>query len=121
MKKYLAYRSEDGSQYLLPVVKNAERMVVEETLDHGYLSPYGVDDFSKLATTLLLGNIEKQWKEGTVRNNLFTFNYNTYTRYTYNQCINNYLITEHKYTYYLLYETNTTDFYFSILFILYDV
>lgn len=64
---YLAYKSEDGSQYLLPVVKHAERVVLEETLDHSYLPPHGIDDFSKQATTLLLGNIEKQWKEGMVR------------------------------------------------------
>lgn len=62
----LVYRSEGGSVYLLPVVKKAEKMVLDETLNHNYLPLLGIEEFSKSISTLVLGNIEKQWKDGTV-------------------------------------------------------
>jgi len=58
---------EDGGLYLLPVVKKAENMVVNDTLSHDYLSPTGIEGFTKSASKLLLGDIEKQWKDGTVK------------------------------------------------------
>ncbi|XP_001943882.1 aspartate aminotransferase, cytoplasmic [Acyrthosiphon pisum] len=63
---YGTFRSEDGSNYLLPVVKRAENMVVNDTLNHNYLSPTGIEGFTKSACRLLLGDIEKLWKDGKV-------------------------------------------------------
>lgn len=63
---YSVYRSDDGSLYFLPVVKKAEQMVVKETENHNYLPTFGVHDFTKVACTLLLGDIEKQWNDGMV-------------------------------------------------------
>uniref|UniRef100_A0A481MQI8 aspartate transaminase n=1 Tax=Nipponaphis monzeni TaxID=196483 RepID=A0A481MQI8_9HEMI len=60
------YRSEDGDLYLLPVVKKAQQMVLEETLNHNYLSIRGIDEFTKAACTLILGDIEKQWNDETI-------------------------------------------------------
>ncbi|XP_060842917.1 aspartate aminotransferase, cytoplasmic-like isoform X1 [Rhopalosiphum padi] len=63
---YGTFRSEDGSLYMLPVVKKAENMVVNDTSSHNYLSPTGIEGFTKLACKLLLGDIEKQWKDGMI-------------------------------------------------------
>jgi len=52
---------------LLPVVKKAENMVVNDTSCHNYLSPTGIEGFAKSASKLLLGDIEKQWKDGMVK------------------------------------------------------
>jgi len=49
------------------VVKRAENMVVNDTLSHEYLSPAGIEGFSKLACCLLLGDIEKLWNDGKVK------------------------------------------------------
>jgi len=58
---------EDGSNYLLPVVKRAENMVVNDTISHNYLSPTGIEGFTKSASRLLLGDIEKLWNDGKVK------------------------------------------------------
>lgn len=63
---YLVYRSEDGNLYYLPVVKKTEKMVLDKTENHDYLSTFGHAIFSKEITKLLLGDIDKQWAEGTV-------------------------------------------------------
>ncbi|XP_027851284.2 aspartate aminotransferase, cytoplasmic-like isoform X1 [Aphis gossypii] len=63
---YGTFRSEDGSPYLLPVVKKAEQMIVNDISSHNYLSPTGIEGFTKSASKLLLGDIEKQWKDGTI-------------------------------------------------------
>lgn len=63
---YLVYRSEDGCVYLLPVVKKAENVILEETLDHNYVPLLGIEEFSKSVSSLVFGDIEKQWKDGTV-------------------------------------------------------
>jgi len=63
----LAFRSEDTSQYLLPVVKRAENMVINDTSSHDYLSPAGIEGFTKSASSLLLGDIDQLWKEGMVK------------------------------------------------------
>jgi len=47
-------------------VKKAQQMVLEETINHDYLSITGIDEFSKAACSLVLGDIEKQWNNGTV-------------------------------------------------------
>jgi len=49
------------------VVKRAESMVINDTSNHNYLSPIGIEDFTKSACRLLLGDIEKLWKDGKVR------------------------------------------------------
>jgi len=48
------------------VVKRAENIVVNDTLSHNYLSPTGIEGFTKSACGLLLGDIEKLWKDGKV-------------------------------------------------------
>uniref|UniRef100_A0A2H8TUG7 aspartate transaminase n=1 Tax=Melanaphis sacchari TaxID=742174 RepID=A0A2H8TUG7_9HEMI len=63
---YGTFRAEDGSPYLFPVVKKAENMVINDTLTHNYLPTTGLECFSKSASKLLLGDIEKQWKDGTI-------------------------------------------------------
>ncbi|KAE9541758.1 hypothetical protein AGLY_003749 [Aphis glycines] len=63
---YGTFRMEDGGLYLLPVVKKAENMVVNDTSSHDYLSPIGIEGFKKSTSKLLLGDIEKQWKDGTI-------------------------------------------------------
>ncbi|XP_022173896.1 aspartate aminotransferase, cytoplasmic-like [Myzus persicae] len=60
------FRLEDTSQYLLPVVKRAENMVVNDTSSHDYLSPAGIEGFTKSASRLLLGDIDPLWQEGKI-------------------------------------------------------
>jgi len=58
-----AYRTEEGKPWVLPVVKKAEKAIVEdETLNHEYLPVLGLDSFSSAATGLLLGDDSIQIK-----------------------------------------------------------
>jgi aspartate aminotransferase len=60
-----AYRTEEGKPWVLPVVKKAEKAIVEDTtLNHEYLPVLGLDSFSKAATALLLGEDNQQVKNG---------------------------------------------------------
>jgi len=49
------------------VVKRAENMVVNDTSSHDYLSPAGIEGFTKSACRLLLGDIDQLWKDGMVK------------------------------------------------------
>lgn len=63
---FLAYRTDDGKPYYIPVVKKAEGMVLESTTNHEYLPILGLESFTKSASQLLLGDIAKRQEEGTV-------------------------------------------------------
>lgn len=65
---FTAYRTDEGKPYYLPVVKKAERMVLESTTNHEYLPILGLESFTKSASQLLLGDITKQQEEGSVIN-----------------------------------------------------
>lgn len=59
----LAYRTEEGKPWVLPVVKKAEKAVVEDdTLNHEYLPVLGLESYSSAATALLLGEDSIQIK-----------------------------------------------------------
>lgn len=60
-----AYRTEEGKPWVLPVVKKAEKAIVDDaTLNHEYLPVLGLDSFSSAATGLLLGDDSIQIKNG---------------------------------------------------------
>ncbi|GJJ69711.1 aspartate aminotransferase, cytoplasmic [Entomortierella parvispora] len=62
-----AYRTEEGKPWVLPVVKKAARIMVnDDSLDHEYLPILGQDAFRKAATQLILGADSKALKEGRV-------------------------------------------------------
>ncbi|UYV78954.1 GOT1 [Cordylochernes scorpioides] len=51
-----AYRQIDGKPWVLPVVRMAEKQIAnDDALNHEYLSILGMEDFTKAASTLLLG------------------------------------------------------------------
>lgn len=66
MNHFTAYRTNEGKPYYLPVVKKAENIVLESTVNHEYLPVLGLESFTKAASQLLLGDITKQQEEGTV-------------------------------------------------------
>jgi aspartate aminotransferase len=52
----IAYRTEEGKPWVLPVVKKAEKAIVDDvSLNHEYLPVLGLDSYSTAATKLLLG------------------------------------------------------------------
>lgn len=60
---FLAYRTEEGKPWVLPVVKKAEKAIVDDdSLNHEYLPVLGLDSFSSAATGLLLGDDSIQIK-----------------------------------------------------------
>ena len=44
-----AYRGDDGAPYVLPVVRKAEKVVLEAAMNHEYAGIQGVDDFLKVS------------------------------------------------------------------------
>ncbi|EGF81930.1 hypothetical protein BATDEDRAFT_19087 [Batrachochytrium dendrobatidis JAM81] len=51
-----AYRDNDGNPWILPVVKKAERMIIENSsLDHEYLPIDGIRSFAEASARLILG------------------------------------------------------------------
>lgn len=51
-----AYRTEEGKPWVLPVVKETEQSITADpTINHEYLPVCGLENFTKAATTLLLG------------------------------------------------------------------
>lgn len=50
-----AYRDESGRPYVLEVVREAERLILEGGLDHEYLPQDGLSDFNSAAAKLLFG------------------------------------------------------------------
>ncbi|XP_025406290.1 aspartate aminotransferase, cytoplasmic [Sipha flava] len=61
-----AYRTEEGKPYYIPVVKKAEELVLQDTVNHEYLPILGFEPFTKAASQLLLGDIIKRQEEGTI-------------------------------------------------------
>lgn len=61
-----AYRTEEGKPYYIPVVKKAEGLVLQSTVNHEYLPILGFEPFTKAASQLLLGDITQRQEEGTV-------------------------------------------------------
>ncbi|KAF9283155.1 Aspartate aminotransferase, cytoplasmic [Mortierella alpina] len=60
-----AYRTEEGKPWVLPVVKKADHILVDdENLDHEYLPILGLEPFRKAATALILGSDSKAITEG---------------------------------------------------------
>ncbi|XP_023238600.1 aspartate aminotransferase, cytoplasmic-like, partial [Centruroides sculpturatus] len=58
------YRTNEGKPWVLPVVRKVEKAMAEdETLNHEYLSQLGMEEFSKLATRMLLGEDSVALKE----------------------------------------------------------
>lgn len=64
--RFLAYRTDEGKPYYIPVVKEAESVVLDGTLNHEYLPILGLESFTKAASQLLLGDITQRQEEGTV-------------------------------------------------------
>jgi len=62
-----AYRTNEGKPWVLPVVRKAEKLIAnDESLNHEYLPILGLEEFSNLATKLLLGDDSAPIKEGRV-------------------------------------------------------
>ena len=66
----LAYRTDEGKPWILPVVKKVEEMIAqhikEEKLNHEYLPVLGLDAASSASTKMLLGSDSPILKEGRV-------------------------------------------------------
>lgn len=53
---YLAYRTDKGQPWVLPVVRTAEKeLAQDETLNKEYLPVLGLEAFTNVATKMLLG------------------------------------------------------------------
>jgi len=64
---FLAYRTDDGKPWVLPVVRKTEQaMAGNETLNHEYLPVLGLDSFSSAAVRMLIGSDNKAIAEGRV-------------------------------------------------------
>ncbi|KAI9032081.1 pyridoxal phosphate-dependent transferase [Hyaloraphidium curvatum] len=61
-----AYRDDQGRPWVLPVVRKAEKMVLEGGYDHEYLPMEGYAPFTKLSAELILGEGSKPLAEGRV-------------------------------------------------------
>lgn len=60
-----AYRTEEGKNWVLPVVHEAEvKLANDPTLDHEYLPVLGLEKFTRAATELVLGSDSVAIKEG---------------------------------------------------------
>ena len=64
---FIAYRSNEAKPWVLPVVRKAEVAIAnDDTLNHEYLGQLGMDQFSSLATRMLLGEDSAAVKENRV-------------------------------------------------------
>ncbi|KAF9382791.1 Aspartate aminotransferase, cytoplasmic, partial [Podila verticillata] len=62
-----AYRTEEGKPWVLPVVKKADHILVnDDNLDHEYLPILGLESFRKASAKLILGADSKAIAEGRV-------------------------------------------------------
>lgn len=63
----LAYRTEEGKPWVLPVVKKVEKdLAADETQNHEYLPILGMTSFTESATVMLLGKNNSALVEGRV-------------------------------------------------------
>lgn len=70
----IAYRTDDGKPWVLPVVRRTEQaMAANEVMNHEYLPVLGLDSFSSAATRMLLGKDNKAIAEGRVSNSRYRF------------------------------------------------
>ncbi|KAG0413702.1 hypothetical protein HPB47_009148 [Ixodes persulcatus] len=57
-KNRAAYRTEEAKPWVLPVVRKVEKEMAEDySLNHEYLGQLGLEDFSKAAVRMLLGDL----------------------------------------------------------------
>lgn len=62
-----AYRTEEGKPWVLPVVRQATKILAEDdTINHEYLPVLGYEPFTKAASELVLGADSPAIKEGRV-------------------------------------------------------
>jgi len=62
-----AYRDNNAKPWVLPVVRKAEKLIAnDDSLNHEYLPILGMEDFSDLATRMVLGEDSLPLKEGRV-------------------------------------------------------
>jgi hypothetical protein len=61
-----AYRDDEGLPYVLPCVREAERINMEQNLNHEYLGMVGDTEFVKLALEFVYGKDSSVLKEGRV-------------------------------------------------------
>ncbi len=61
-----AYRGDDGLPFVLPCVREAERINMEKTLNHEYLGMVGDTEFVQLALEFVYGNDSPVLAEGRV-------------------------------------------------------
>lgn len=60
-----AYRTEEAKPWVLPVVRKVEKeMAEDDSLNHEYLGQLGLEDFSKAAVRMLLGDDNVAIKDG---------------------------------------------------------
>jgi len=59
-----AYRDDQGKPYVLPVVRKAEKLIVEKSLDKEYSAIHGVADFNKASAELAFGDELTVVKDG---------------------------------------------------------
>lgn len=63
----LAYRTDEGKPWVLPVVRKTEKQLADdETLNHEYLPVLGLDACSSAATKMLLGADSSALTQGRV-------------------------------------------------------
>lgn len=63
----LAYRTDEGKPWVLPVVRKAEKALAnDESLNKEYLPVLGLEEFSNASTRMLLGEDSKAIAEGRV-------------------------------------------------------
>ena len=56
ISRFLAYRTDEGQPWVLPVVKSVEaQMAIDPLLNHEYLPILGLPDFCEAASELCLG------------------------------------------------------------------
>lgn len=61
-----AYRGDDGLPFVLPVIREAEKIILSESLNHEYLGIAGDPDFVNLALEFVYGKESPKLKEGCV-------------------------------------------------------
>jgi len=89
---FLAYRTDEGQPWILPVVKSVEaQMAIDPLLNHEYLPILGLPDFCEAATELCLGKDSLALVENRVSwvdillcnifNKIYTFNWLIFVLY----------------------------------------
>lgn len=61
-----AYRNEEGLPMVLPSVRDAEKFIFEQKMDHEYLSQDGLPEFNRLSQLLMFGEDSPAIKENRV-------------------------------------------------------